>query len=69
VKEKNNMKTMKKALLTSAMEEGIQKAVELGIVGAILGISLSSSFLAVAGVMGGSVRCQTNPYLFGGKIT
>ena len=45
----------KRRLLAKASEEGIMKAVEYILIGIIIGISLEMLFLAIAGVMTGSV--------------
>ena len=45
----------KKKLFVKALEDGIKKASEITIIGLVIGLSLYTLFLTVAGVMSGSL--------------
>ncbi|MBT7102631.1 hypothetical protein HN935_03930 [archaeon] len=53
--KKQKQRIQKRRLLVKASEEGMMKAVEYIVIGVIIGISLRLLFLAVAGVMTGSI--------------
>ncbi|GEM_PF-4242379 len=57
----------KKKLFTKALEDGIKKTIELGVIGVVAGLSLNTLLLAVAGIMGGSLYCENNQANFIGK--
>jgi len=45
-------------LFKKAFEDAVKKAVELMIVGSVIGLSVNILFLTIVGVMGGSLYCQ-----------
>ena len=53
-------KINKKMLFTKALEDGIKKAIEITLVGLIVGLSINTLLLAIAGVMGGSLYCKNS---------
>jgi hypothetical protein len=64
---KNKINT--RQLTNKVFEDGIKKTVELAIIGIILGLTLNTLFLTVAGAIGGSLYFEDNQNTnLGGKI-
>ncbi|MFQ5531456.1 MAG: hypothetical protein ACE5ES_02465 [Candidatus Nanoarchaeia archaeon] len=51
-------------LLVKALEDGIKEAIQLGIIGAVIGLSINVLLVTVLGMFGGSLYLQIGKAVF-----